>query len=166
MKLKDHFKRVGALLAAAAFATTLATGSLAAADSPFKDLAGRWVGGGSIKFKSGESEKINCRVTYFISNGGNSVSQNIRCASSTYKFDVRSSFNYSGGKVSGNWSELTNDASGVLSGRANGSTINVAITGNKLTGSMSVSLSGSNQSVKIAPSNAAITSVTIGLRKG
>ena len=164
--LKSLLKGFGQSMAVVATISVLTAGAAVAADSPFKSLAGRWVGGGSIKFKTGEAEKINCRVTYFVSNGGNSVSQNIRCASATYKFDVRSSFNYSGGKVNGSWAELTNDASGVLAGRANGSTINVAITGNKLNGSMSVSLNGASQSVNISPSNAAITRVSINLKKG
>ena len=79
--LKSLLKGFGQSMAVVATISVLTAGAAVAADSPFKNLAGRWVGGGSIKFKTGEAEKINCRVTYFVSNGGNSVSQNIRCAS-------------------------------------------------------------------------------------
>ena len=138
----------------------------AQADSPFKNLAGRWVGGGSIKLADGSSEKISCKATYFVSNGGNGLSQNIRCASASYKFEVRSSLNLNGSAVSGSWKELTQNASGSVSGKASASTINLSVHGDKVSGSMSVALNGGSQSVTIRPSDSAVSSISIGMRKG
>ena len=68
-------------LAAVATAGVMGAASLPAlADGPFNALAGRWTGGGKIKYEGGKSESISCRITYFIGSGGASLQQNIRCA--------------------------------------------------------------------------------------
>lgn len=152
--------------ASAALLGSLLFAGPALAETPFKDLAGRWVGGGSIKLSDGTSEKISCKATYFVSNGGNGLSQNIRCASASYKFEVKSNLNANGSSISGSWQELTNNASGSVSGKASASSINLSVRGNKVNGSMSVALNGNNQSVTIRPSDSVVSSISIGMHKG
>lgn len=136
-----------------------------AGDNPFSGYAGRWVGGGTITTKDGKSESLKCRVTYF-TEGASGVRQTIRCASSSYKFEVRSSVTSSGGKLAGDWTEETRSVSGVLSGSMSGSNIRLRVSGENFSAGMTVSLSGGSQSVVISPQGLDVTSISMGLHKG
>jgi hypothetical protein len=144
----------------------LLTASPAAADGPFGGYAGRWVGNGSVTYDDGKTESIKCRVTYFVVDGGSGLQQNIRCASASYKFEVRSDIDYAGGKLSGSWVEMVNNASGNVSGTASSNLIRASVKSDKLDATMSVRLSGSSQSVSISPRGLGVKAVSITLRKG
>ena len=153
------------LLAGAALAA-MPVSQAAAGDADFKTYAGRWVGGGTIKLSDGASESIKCKATYFVVSGGNGLEQNIRCASASYKFEVRSAMQQSGGAISGSWQETQNNSSGSLSGKATSAGLKLNVAGDKFSAFMSVLIDGSSQTVSIVPQGIAISSVTIGLRKG
>ena len=158
-------KSLAASLVAAA-ALSLATDA-GAGDADFGTYAGRWVGSGTIKMSGGESESLKCRATYFVVDGGSGLEQNIRCASASYKFEVKSAMQQSGGgAISGTWQETQNNTSGRLSGRATASGLRLNVSSDKFSASMSVILSGSSQTVSIVPKGIDISSVTIGLKKG
>src|SRR5688572_411209 len=56
--------------------------ALAGDISPFQDLAGRWVGDGTVRLRNGDNvEPVTCRATYFVLESANELKQNIRCAS-------------------------------------------------------------------------------------
>lgn len=155
-----------AALTAAALAVSIATvpSTFAEDASPFSKLAGSWSGSGTARFEDGKSEHLSCRGNYTIRNGGTGLGLALRCASAGSKIDMRSALNYQGGRVSGSWEERTFNASGDVSGRASNSSMNLAIGGG-LSGSMSVSFSGSSQSVSIKTSGTALKGVTIRLRR-
>lgn len=138
----------------------------ARAEGPFAGFGGRWVGGGTIKLTDGKSEKITCRVTYFVKDGGSGLQQNIRCASTSYKFEVSTTMKASGGSVAGVWQEKVYSAGGSLRGKAGGGRVNVFATGSKFSAAISVKLSGSSQSVVISPRGIEVSSVSMGLKKG
>ena len=127
-------------------------GTSAKADpGPFSGFAGSWSGTGTIKVSNGSNERIRCRVSYSVSNAGNSVSQSLRCASDSYRFDVTSNISYSGGRVTGNWSETTRSVGGNINGRASGGRIQATVLGSAFTAGISMSTSGNTQSVTITP---------------
>ncbi|MEZ5774799.1 MAG: hypothetical protein R3D33_08885 [Hyphomicrobiaceae bacterium] len=144
----------------------LLSATASADDGPFSGYAGRWVGNGSIKMASGASEPIKCRVTYFISNGGATLQQNIRCASDSYAFEVKSNVQAAGGSLSGTWEETTRSVVGDLSGSLKGRNIRLSVSAPNFSASMSVEMSGSGQSVVISPKGIDVTRVSIGLRRG
>ncbi len=72
----------------------------------------------------------------------------IRCASQSYKIELRSSMTVDGGRVSGTWEERSFNAGGSLAGRAAAGQLNVAFSGS-MTGSLNVSFGGSSQRVSI-----------------
>ena len=115
--------------------------------NPFDLLKGYWSGGGTVAPGKGAPEKVSCKVTYNVA--GSAVSQNMRCAGTDYKFNTSSKLNYSGGKISGSWSETTYDASGSVSGTAAGNTVHAIISGDKFSGRMSINVSGSSHSINI-----------------
>ena len=115
--------------------------------NPFDLLKGYWTGGGTVVPQKGGAEKVSCRVTYTVA--GSAVSQNMRCAGTDYKFNTASKLTYAGGKISGSWSETTYDASGTVSGTASGNTVHARISGDKFSGRMSITVSGSSHSINI-----------------
>src|SRR5215470_13166944 len=92
----------------AAYASVLAAGVavLVAASSSvshaqrtvgsFAGLAGAWNGSGRIEMQNG-SERIRCRARYSVSQGGEVLVQELRCASDSYKFDVNCTAQSDGG---------------------------------------------------------------------
>ena len=96
-----------------------------AVSSPFERLAGSWAGSGVIEMSDGNREPLRCRAAYDVLKEGTSLQLNIRCASESYNFDLRSSAEYAGGKVTGVWSESTLNTGGQLSGSAQGDRIRV-----------------------------------------
>ena len=115
--------------------------------NPFDKLKGYWSGGGTVTPPKGQTEKVSCRVTYSVA--GSAVTQNMRCAGTDYKFNTSAHLTYSGGRISGSWSETIYDASGSVSGTASGNTVNANISGNKFTGRMSINVSGSRHTISI-----------------
>ncbi len=115
--------------------------------NPFDLLSGYWSGGGTIAPGKGNPEKVSCRVTYNVA--GSAVTQNMRCAGTDYKFSTASKLNYSGGKISGSWSETTYDAAGSVSGTAASNTVHAVISGDKFSGRLSINVSGSSHTINI-----------------
>lgn len=154
-------------LAAVTLLASAASGSSAVAggSSPFATLAGSWSGSGTARFEGGQSEKLRCRGSYTLKNGGAGLGLALRCASGNAKIDLRSLLAYNGGRVSGSWEERSFNASGDISGRASNSNMILAIGGG-LSGSMAVSFTGSSQSVSIKTSGTGLKGVSISLRRG
>lgn len=119
----------------------------AALANPFTKLAGYWSGGGTVSPTNGQPEKVSCRVTYQVK--GNSVTQNMRCAGTDYKFATSSDLTYSGGSIKGSWSESTYDANGSVVGTGNDSAIHARISGDKFSGRMAISISGNRHTINI-----------------
>lgn len=150
---------------AVVMAASLATQALQAAPSPFIELAGTWSGTGQIKLQGGQNEQLTCRAYYTPKAAGAELGMAIRCASTSYKIELRSSLHYDAGAVSGSWEERTFNANGEVTGRATGGQIHLTFKGN-VTGSMSVTYSGANQNVTISTTGSDLSGVTLRLARG
>ncbi|MEI9916808.1 MAG: lytic murein transglycosylase [Methylovirgula sp.] len=73
---------------------------------PFSSLAGNWAGNGTLTM-SGTRERIRCRAIYFVSSGGESLQQILRCASDNFIIDVHSNVIEIDGRLSGTWQETS-----------------------------------------------------------
>jgi len=134
--------------------------------SPFAGLAGVWNGSGRIEMQNGNHERIRCRARYSVSEGGEMLVQDLRCASDSYKFDVNSTSQSDGGSLSGAWSELTRNVTGTLSGRASGGSIQARVTSLGFSAGLIVNTAGNTQSVTIIPEGNEIRSVVVSMKKG
>lgn len=143
----------------------IATGLAQSAKAVIEELDGRWSGWGSVKMSNGSSEQVKCVATFFVQGTGTSVRQNLRCASSGYKIDVRADITISGSAVSGTWEERNHSNTGELSGRISGSTFKLAITGQALNAAMTMSSSPCKLNINIAPRQYNVDRIAIGLRK-
>ncbi len=149
-----------------AAALGVAANSSHAAMSPFRAMAGSWSGGGTISMADGEREALRCRASYDVAGSGNEVNLNLRCASASYNFDLTSEAQYRGGAVSGSWSEASRNASGSLSGRANGDHIDVAARGQNFAANLSLTTRGNRQTISIQPEGQSdISGVSLALER-
>jgi hypothetical protein len=153
-------------LAAAIFAAIAFQPIDARAAGPFAGLAGNWTGSGTISMKSGTNERIRCRATYSIDPDGNSLTQVLRCASDSYKFNVDSTVTANAGSISGSWTETTRNATGNVTGSINGPVIEVLVTGVGFTAGISILTRDGKQAVAIQPSGGTdVVGVRVVLRR-
>jgi len=137
----------------------------AASRSLFQNLNGRWTGWGWIELASGDRERVRCRITFTLT-GGKQASQNLRCASVSYKIDATSILINSAGAISGSWSETTYDARGSITGRASKKHMAINLIGNNLSAGMSVTSEGEcTQRLKIRPRGVDIRIISVGLKR-
>ncbi len=157
-----------ASLAAASVGLTAAHAqtTLVKSASPFSDLIGSWSGGGKVSFSDGKSERITCRAYYNPKGSGEELGLAIRCASISYKIEIRATLQNDNGRLSGRWEERTFNAEGEVTGRASSGNIRMDIAGGGLTGSMSVSYGSSTQAVSISTEGLSLKGVTISLSRG
>jgi hypothetical protein len=133
---------------------------------PFSGLAGYWSGGGAITMSDGSTERIHCRATYAVAQGGGALNQTLSCASASYNLHITANVVSTGGGVSGSWSESTHSVSGSISGRANSSDIQAYVSGAGFSASIGIRTHGGGQSVTIQPqSGTDVRTMSITLRR-
>ena len=136
----------------------------ARAEGPFPRLVGSWSGTGQVHLDQGKSEQITCRAFYNAKSKGSDLALAIRCASSSYKIDMRASLSQQDGRVTGQWEERTFNAAGSVSGRSTESSLSLTISG-AVSGTMSVTHSEAGQRIEIKTVGTALAGVTISLAR-
>lgn len=137
----------------------------AAAAGPFAGFAGSWAGDGTVVFRNGAGESIRCRSQNSTSNGDNTLHQTLRCASSSYLFEVQAEISHSGGKLSGTWTEKQYDITGQVSGTVVDGRFRAVIGGTRFGGSVNVTATANGHAVTIRPQDTRVTEVSIQLRR-
>jgi hypothetical protein len=153
--------------ALAVFAGSLALGGPAheaRAEGLFPHLTGSWSGSGQVRLEQGKSEQITCKAYYTPKQAGSGLALAIRCASSSYKIEMRATLSQQNGRVAGHWEERTFNASGAVDGRATDSSLNLAISG-AVSGTMSVRSSEATQQIEIKTLGTGLVGVVISLAR-
>jgi hypothetical protein len=127
---------------------------------PFAMLAGSWSGSGTVSISNGTNERIRCNANYDVVRPNN-VQLSLRCASDSYNFNLLSSISSEGAAISGSWTEATRNTAGHLTGRINGSQIQVAAKGGSFTADLTVQTRGDHQSVTIRSTGSDVTGASI-----
>lgn len=151
---------------AAAATILVATATAAWAAGPFEPLSGNWSGNGTISMSDGHNERIRCKAVYEVTPSGIILHQNLRCASDSYKFEVRSSLQAEGSVLSGTWTEVTRQVTGNVSGTISGDRISTDVQGTGFSAALNLTTHGNMQSVSIHPTGTDIRSVQIDLKRG
>lgn len=133
-----------------------------AADSALSGLTGSWGGSGVIKYTDGSTERMRCNARY--SGGGADMAMAITCNSSARNIDLSGKLHANGGRISGDWNESNLGVSGSASGKASAGHLSLGL-GGAVSGTMSVSYSGSHQDVGISVEGATLQSVNMSLSK-
>lgn len=147
---------------AAAAASTAAILAIAAqfhfaqanVSGPITDLAGRWSGAGTVTPASGPSESFKCVATYFPSQDGGRVQQNLRCNSTNYKLEAVSELQIRGNQVTGTWEDKSHALNGVVSGSVTEDGFDILLSGKFFRAQMVVASSRCEQSVTVTPAKA------------
>ena len=126
-------------------------------------LLGTWSGQGNVVLEGGKSEAIKCNS--YVTGGGNELRYVIRCASTSYKIEIRSRLNHQGGQLNGQWEERTYNANGDATGRLSDGRITLAIKGGGFTGQMTVSYAAQRQTIAVSTQGIGMTSMLINLTK-
>lgn len=157
-------------LSGAGIAVALVGGALLAAPPAraqvFAPFNGTWTGNGQIRLDNGATERIKCNAYYTQKDSGAGLGLAIRCASTSYKIELRSQLKAVGNRISGSWEERNFNAAGTATGQATGERFSLTVVGGGMTGSMNVSASGATQSVVITTQGTGLKSVNISLSKG
>ncbi|MEX0752113.1 MAG: hypothetical protein WD073_04215 [Xanthobacteraceae bacterium] len=151
------------------FAAALVFGAAAHGQSsgPFAALAGAWSGSGTLALSGGSQERIRCRAKYEVDGGGSAARLELRCASDSYKFELRGDVIYRNGEVQGNWNESTRGVAGNVTGTVVGNQVNVRIDSNLFAALLSLITNGNRQSISIqAPAGSAMSQAAIMLDRG
>jgi hypothetical protein len=134
---------------------------------PFADLVGTWSGSGTVTLSSGASERIRCRSVYVAVDGGSTLQQDLRCASDSYRFDLRSDISRrQDGSLQGRWIETSRNVTGDISGRLSGDQIQARVNGPGFSASLTMSTRGERQSVSIQSAGTEVTGLSITLTRG
>ena len=149
--------------AAAAMGFLICTGP-AFADG-FSALAGAWSGGGTIVMANGNTEKLRCRANYNVGGGGASLTQDLRCASDSYRVDIQSNVAMNGSSVVGTWTETSRGVSGQIKGQVKGADITAQIVSPTFAAGLSIGTRGNSQSVSIRVNGGDVSSVSLALKK-
>jgi len=136
-----------------------------AAAKLFNNMSGTWTGTGLVTLAGGDKERIRCRVTYIVSEPGDRVEQDLRCASDSYKFELMCDITYANGYITGRWNEKTQRQSGTISGSASLGLIEALAETSGFSAFFTMVTRGDQQSVKIRSESQQISDVTITLRR-
>jgi hypothetical protein len=136
----------------------------ASAVSPFEQINGAWSGKGKVTFEGGNSEALSCSAYYVNRDAGAALGLAIRCASTSYKTEIRSNLHQVNGKISGNWEERSFNATGTASGVVRSDRISLQIAGS-INGTMTIVQTGSKQSVSISTTGGGLSAVRIELSR-
>ncbi|MGD1038559.1 MAG: hypothetical protein ABR878_15585 [Roseiarcus sp.] len=133
---------------------------------PFAGLSGSWTGGGSIRLSSGAVERLTCRANYVPGGGGDTLEQNLRCASQSYNFKLQIDLANNGGAILGSWNELTRRVQGGISGHGSKGLIQATVRGQAFSADVTVVTRGAQQSVNIRAPSGDLAMVSIDLHRG
>jgi hypothetical protein len=117
-------------------------------------MAGNWSGAGTVTLEDGSTERIRCRASYAVGDGGRGLNQSLTCASDSYRFNLTSNILSEGGALSGTWSESTRNVSGSLEGRGSDGNFDLVASAPGFTANLTLETHRNRQSVVIKSDNA------------
>jgi hypothetical protein len=169
MNMRQTRRNLGVSLALSLLAVqALAPTGAVAAAGPFGGMIGSWTGNGTVALDGGNTEQIRCRAQHVVQNDDNNLQQALRCASSSYKFEVNTFIDNKQGVLTGYWSELIQNVNGRVSGSANGSGVDAMLSGVGFGATFRLTQKGSEITVVITPTadtDTQVEKVSISLRK-
>lgn len=127
-------------------------------------LGGAWRGSGRMRLGGGKTERLRCRAYYRPRAGGTRLGMAIRCASASYKIELRSQLAVRGRRVTGSWEERTFNAGGRILGTSRPGRLTLAVSGS-VNAKLLISYRGRTQSVRLITNISGFKGMTIALSK-
>jgi hypothetical protein len=146
--------RAAAIILLAASWVTVGEGAASVRADVVRGLAGRWAGMGTVVHASGPSQTFKCVITYFPSDDGSAVKQNLRCKSSSHSFDAATHLRIDGGVITGHWQDNIHPINGTVDGAITPDGFDIQLSGKFVNARMTVLSLPCEQSVTIVPDRA------------
>ena len=137
----------------------------ASSSNPFAGFAGSWSGSGTVALSNGTTERLRCQATYVVASASANLRQNLRCASDSYTFELRTDINAEGGRVGGVWAETTRNMQGTISGRVSAGRIDAVAEGPGFSAGIAMAPQGARQAVIIRSQGTELSQVSITLTR-
>ncbi len=137
--------------------------AIAASDKAMRPLLGSWAGVGTMMLHANRAEKVRC--TAYNTKGEAELRMVIRCASTSYRVEIRSQLRHRNGRLSGRWEERTYNASGNITGTIGAGLLHLTIGGGGFTGRMDVRFGTDQQTVAVKTQGIELRQVDIELGK-
>jgi hypothetical protein len=116
--------RAGGGLIVAAMLGMMPMPALAAGDAILSQLAGNWIGRGTVKQSANAAaEQVYCKVANKLVNNGATLEQRGRCAIATNSGQIKGTIQAKGGSYSGTLDTFNTKGPATISGRAASNTI-------------------------------------------
>ena len=163
MKRSQGLSRLA--LSAAVAVGAMAASAVPSVAGPFTSFEGNWSGTGTVSVTNGSKERLRCRAHYDVGSGGQAMTQNLTCASDSYKFNVVSSVTSDGSAITGNWEETSRRASGKITGKITPTQISAYVQGLGFTARIGIAARAGQQSVTISPTGTDIANVSVTMSK-
>ncbi|WP_374546442.1 hypothetical protein [Rhodoblastus sp.] len=161
LSLSFRPSRTALRLALAALALAGTAPAVSADPGGFFAFAGNFRGAGQVQVNDGRRERITCRATGAVGGAGRTMSQNIVCASDSYRFDIRGQMIASGGEVSGDWQEATRGVNGSIAGRLVDDHLSGFVNAIGFTAGFAIRVIGRQMSFSLRPSGTTVTKVDV-----
>ena len=129
--------------------------------NPFAGFAGTWSGSGTVALSNGTTERLRCQATYVVASAGTNLRQNLRCASDSYNFELRTDITAEGGRVAGLWTEITRNLQGRISGRVAAGRIDAVAEGPGFSAGIAMAPQGTRQAVSIRSQGTELSQVSV-----
>ena len=144
-------------------------GTPAFAAGLFAGMEGSWRGEGSLKWSTGENERMRCVAKYQVENDGNKLVQDLTCATDSTRLVVKSDITYKpdAGVITGSWSEKGYGINGWVTGSASAGSIkaNVESRDKSFYAEVGIVMQGADQLVTIVPRNIDVTEVSVTMQR-
>ena len=135
-----------------------------ASAAKFNALGGVWSGGGKLRIAGGRSERLKCKGYYNPKGGGVRLGMAIRCASTSYKLELRSQLKVSGSRVTGSWEERNFNATGQIIGSSRPGRLALSASGSVSAG-LFVTYGKKRQTVRLSGKFGSFRGLTLVLRR-
>jgi hypothetical protein len=148
-----------------ALGATMFSELASAEEGLFAGLAGSWRGEGSLKWATGENERMRCTAKYEVTEDGNKIEQDMVCATDSTRLVVKSDITYrpAAGVITGQWSERGYGINGWVTGTAKTGSIdaNVESRDKSFSAKVGIMMQEGSQIVTIQPKNLDVTEALV-----
>ncbi len=139
---------------------SLAETPLARFEDYVLSLKGRWSGQGVVQLLDGRQMQAKCVATYFVAADGREIKQNLRCRNDDFQLSFSGHGFVDGNSITGTWKENKYEISGTFGGSYQPGVMVMQAESRNTGAIITVTSSGCEQVVEIAPMDAQKMGVT------
>ena len=130
----------------------------------FDEFFGTWRGTGQFTLKDGRTETVVCKIKSKVEVNGTRLYQKVSCKSASQKIKVRISLVANRQTIAGSWS-ASGAVEGYIQGYANSRSLNLQLSGRRISAAMSLYTSVCSQKMTVAGKIGKVRQISVRLTK-